>query len=489
MTKILREELGFRGIVLCEGDGIGTLIYEQIVPGMKEAGVKSINAGIDVGIWFEEGFMGLLKESVEEGLVSLATLDKAVRRILEVKFKLGLFENPYADDQEAVRVIHSAVHQETAFQAARESMVLLKNEGNLLPLSKNISSIAVIGPNADNKMNQLGDYFAKPVQQEIVTVLEGIKKAVGQSTEIRYVKGCNVIGNEVNELEKAVEVAEKSDVAIVVVGENERYSEKQHGMPTNGEGFDVASLDLTGMQTELVKKVAETGTPTIVVLINGRPLSTRWIAENIPAILEAWLPGEKGGIAVAEVLFGDYNPDGRLPVTIPRHVGQLPCYYFHGPSKELRINNWYRKGMVEEGYVDMPITPLYHFGHGLSYTNFKYSNIKIIPTNPGPSDTINISVDVENIGHRQGGEVVQLYIDDVISSVSTPVIELRGFKKIWLAPEEKQTVNFILTPKRLALLDKDMNWVVEPGVFKIMIGHSSDDIRLTGEFEVQGKGM
>ncbi len=477
LTKILREELGFEGIVQCEGGGIGTVIYEKIVPGMKEAGVLNINSGVDVGIWFEEGFMGLLKESVEEGLVSLATLDQAVHRVLNVKYALGLFENPYVNEQEATRIMHNEKHQNTALQVARESIVLLKNENSLLPLDKNIKSIAVIGPNADNAMNQLGDYFAKPVLQDVVTILEGVKKTVSRNTNVEYVKGCEVIGNDLDELDKAALAARRSELALVVLGENERKAAGGNG--TNGEGRDVASLDLTGMQEELVRKVAATGTPTIVVLINGRALSTRWIAENIPAVVEAWLPGEKGGTAIAEVLFGDYNPDGRLSVTIPRHVGQLPCYYNFAPSKAFWIDT------LKRGYVDMPGTPLYPFGHGLSYTSFKYSNLKIGPEVNGPGGTINISVDVRNTGDRRGGEVVQLYMNDVISSVTTPVIELEGFEKIWLDAGEKRTVNFTVTPKQLSMLDENMKWVVEPGTFDVMVGSSSEDIRLRGEFEIK----
>jgi beta-glucosidase len=333
-------------------------------------------------------------------------------------------------------------------------------------------------------MNQLGDYFAKPVLQDVITILEGIREIVSPNTEIKYVKGCHVLRTNLNEIDEARQAAQNADVAIVVLGENERGAKDEQGnsVGTDGEGRDVASLDLTGLQQELVEAVYNTGTPTVVVLVNGRPLSIRWIAEQVPAIVEAWLPGEKGGTAVAEILFGDYNPDGRLPITIPRHSGQLPVYYNYKPSKEFWINR--RRG---EGYVDMPATPLYHFGHGLSYTTFEYSNLQISPPDPGTGSTVQVKADVANTGDRRGGEVVQLYINDVISSVSTPVIELKGFKKIWLDPGEKQTVTFTLTPKEFALLDQEMKWVVEPGTFKVMVGHASDDIRLEGGFEVARK--
>jgi beta-glucosidase len=474
MTKILREELGFEGIVQCEGGGIGILIYEKIVPGMKEAGIWNINAGVDVGIWFEEGFMGMLKESVEEGLVSMAVLDRAVRRVLYVKYRLGLFENPYVDGEEASRVMHKDKHKATALQAAREGIVLLKNENNLLPLDKNIKSVAVIGPNADDQINQLGDYTTNNVLQEVVTVLEGIKGKVSSHTKVSYVRGCEVIGDEINEISTAAEAAKGSDIAIVVLGE----SCKRPG--TVGEGYDVASLDLTGLQEDLLKAVYETGTPTVVVLINGRPLSIRWAAENIPAIVEAWSCGEQGGDAVADVLFGDHNPEGRLPITFPRHSGQLPVYYNYKPSKDYWINHGWGTA-----YADMPATPLWEFGFGLSYTTFEYSNLKITPGKTGPAGKVNVSVDIKNTGEREGKEVVQLYINDVISSMSTPVKELKGFEKVSLSQGEKKTVTFTLTPHHLSFLDKHLERVVEPGVFEVMVGSSCEDIRLKGEFEVK----
>jgi beta-glucosidase len=371
-------------------------------------------------------------------------------------------------------VVHNVKHQQTALQAAREGIVLLKNENNLLPLNKNIKSIAVIGPNADNGVNQLGDYTTGNIKQEIITVLKGIKSKVSPSATIKYVKGCEVIGEEINEIEAAKEAAKSSDIAIVVLGE----SPKRPG--TVGEGYDVASLDLTGMQEDLLKAVYETGTPTIMVLINGRPLSVRWAAENIPAIVEGWSCGEQGGIAVADVLFGDFNPEGRLTVTFPRHSGQLPVYYNYMPSKDYWINKGWGKA-----YADMPATPLWEFGFGLGYTTFEYSNLRITPKEIGPGGIADVSVDIRNTGEKAGKEVVQLYINDVISSVSTPVRELKGFKKIHLIPGEKKTVNFQLTPKDLSFLDKHLEPVVEPGVFEVMVGSSCEDIRLKGEFEVK----
>jgi beta-glucosidase len=298
----------------------------------------------------------------------------------------------------------------------------------------------------------------------VVTVLKGIKNKVSSSTKITYVKGCNVIGNKLNEIEQAKAAAKNADIVIAVVGEN--------GGSTDGEGHDMANLDLTGMQEDLLKAVYLTGTPTVAVLINGRALTLRWISQNIQAIVEGWMCGEQGGNAIADVLFGDYNPGGKLPVTFPRHSGQYPFYYNHSATKE------------GARYIDMPGTPLYEFGYGLSYTKFEYSNLQM-PKEIHTEDDVDISVDVKNNGERKGDEVVQLYINDLISSTSKPVKELKGYERITLEPGETKTVNLRLTPEDLSLFDRDMNFVVEPGTFEVMIGSSSRDIRLKGEFEVK----
>ena len=478
LTEILREDLEFKGLVLGEGGGLSTLVYEKLAANQKEAGVLAVNAGVDVGISYEPAYMQPLIENVREGKVSMGVIDRSVRRILRLKFNLGLFENPYVDPARAEEISNSKEHQQLALQVAREGIVLLKNENNLLPLDKGVKSIAVIGPNADNKKNQLGDYVARTILQNIVTVLDGIKNKVSSETKVEYVKGCDVIGTELNEISEAQNAAKKADIAVVVLGENEWRTEGRKG--TNGEGYDVASLDLTGFQEDLVKAVWETGTPTIVVLINGRPLSIRWIAEHVPSIVEAWIPGEQGGNAVADVLFGDYNPSGHLPITVPRHVGQLPVYYNFKPSKKHWIEHGWGKA-----YADMSALPLFEFGYGLSYTTFEYNNLRISPKVTGPAGEIHISVDVKNTGDRQGEEVVQLYINDVISSVTTPVKELKDFEKVKLNSGEQKTVMFTLTPEHLFLLDRNLECVVEPGTFDVMIGSSSEDIRLTGNFDIK----
>jgi beta-glucosidase len=479
LTKILREELNFEGLVLGEGGGVSTLVYEGLAAGQKEAGQLALRAGLDVGISHEPGFMGALVESVRQGQASMADIDRAVRRVLRQKFLLGLFEQPYADVERAAAAGHAKEHRDLALEAARESIVLLKNSG-VLPLRKDLRSIAVIGPNADDGENQLGDYLPKTVLQKISTVLDGVRGKVSPATKITFARGAGVLGSDKSGFAEAQQAARGADAAIVVVGENGWRTAASKRDATNGEGYDVASLDLTGVQEDLVRAVHETGTPTIVVLINGRPLSTRWIAENVPALVEAWLPGERGGEAVADILFGDYNPSGRLPVTVPRHVGQLPAYYNYKPGKEY----WIRKGWGKR-YVDMPATPLFAFGGGLSYTTFEYSNLAITPAVTGPAGEVRVSVDVHNSGTRDGAEVVQLYLRDVLASVSRPVMELRGFEKVWLKPGEKKNVAFTITREDMTMLDQNLNPVVEPGTFRVMIGHSSADIRLTGEFEVR----
>jgi beta-glucosidase len=483
MNDVLRQELGFKGIVTSEGDGFDTLLYEHIVSTQKEAGALALRAGVDLNITYEPAYMGPMVESVQEGRIPMALVDRAVRRVLELKFRLGLFEHPYVDLEHAEQVMHSAEHQKLALNAAREGIVLLRNEGNLLPLKKNVKTIAVIGPNADSSENLFGDYSPMVVPQRVTTILESIKTKVSPATRVRYAKGCNVNNEDKSGFQRAVQAAKGADVAIVVVGESARREGAENmPPPTDGEGYDVATLDLTGVQEDLVKAIQATGTPTVLVLVNGRPLSTRWEGERIPAIVEAWEPGEQGGAAVADVLFGDYNPSGRLAITIPREVGQLPAYYNYPPSKEY----WVKGGWTHtKGYVDIPATPLYAFGHGLSYTHFQYSNLHIEPAEIYNQGSARVSVDVTNDGQTAGTDTVQLYLHERFTPVATPIKQLRGFERIALQPGEKKTVTVALGSEDLQLLDKDMHWVVVPGTFDIMVGRSSEDIALKGTLKVK----
>jgi beta-glucosidase len=418
-----------------------------------------------------------LLASVREGTVPMDLVDRAVRRILRQKARLGLFENAMVDPARAEKVVHCREHQDLALEAARQGIVLLKNAGHLLPLRKDFSSIAVIGPNADHPRNQLGDYVPSKVLQDVETVLDGVKALVSPRTQVRYVKGCEVVGSELNEIAKAREAAAGAAAAIVVVGENEWQSEGGKG--TSGEGYDAATLELTGLQEELVRAVVETGTPSVVVLINGRPLAARFVAERVPAVIEAWVCGERGGRAVAEVLFGDQNPSGKLPVSVPRHAGQLPVYYNAKRSKAY----WLKEGWGHP-YVDLDPTPLFPFGHGLSYTTFAYRNLKLSSGRIGPAGSIEVSFEVVNTGNCFGQEVAQLYVRDVTSSVATPGKELKGFAKVALEPGQTKTVQLVLTPAHLSLCDLWLDRVVEPGEFKVFVGSSAEDIRLEAGFEL-----
>lgn len=480
-NDVLRQELEFQGVVESEGGGFGTLIYENIVRTQKEAGILALKAGVDLDITYEPAYMGPLIENVEEGRVPIALVNRAVRRVLELKFRLGLFESPYVNVERATQVVHSQANQDLALRAGREGIVLLKNDRNLLPLKKDLKSIAIIGPDADNLMNQLGDYSPHKVLQHVVSITEGIKAKVGEGTRVVAVKGCGVMGDDRSGFAEAIRAAKNADVAIVVVGENQGQNgvSEEKDPPTDGEGHDIASLDLTGVQEDLVKTVYETGTPTVIVLVNGRPLSTRWIAAHVPALVEAWRPGERGGDAVADVLFGDYNPSGRLAITIPRHVGQLPVYYDYKPRKAYWIDNRKR------GYVDMPATPLYPFGYGLSYTHFDYSNLSIEPSEMHPAGSAQVSFDIKNTGGRAGTETAQLYIHETTGPVATPVKQLRGFERVDLKPGETKHVTMTLTPEDLQLLDLDMHWRVIPTDFQIMVGRSSADLPLSGLLKVE----
>ena len=469
LTHILREQLGFEGLVLSEGHGITTVWHdEHVASSLKEAGQMSLRAGLDVGISYEDAYMKSLIESVAEGTASMSDVDRAVGRILRQKMRLGLFEHPYVDLDEAARVAHSQEHQQLALRAEREGIVLLRNEGNLLPLSKSVKTIAVIGPNADDKREQLGDYVPRRIMQDITTVLAGVRAKV-PNAKVIYVQGCDGFAAEPDQIADAVKAARDADVAIVVLGE------RHMGTPraTDGEGSDVSSLDLQGRQEELLEAVAAAGKPMVLVLSNGRPLSIRWAAQHVPAIVEAWNSGERGGEAVADVLFGDYNPSGRLPITVPRSSGQLPMYYNFMGSR-----NGHR-------YVDLPGTPLWEFGYGLSYTTFEFSNLTLSAKEIGTRGSVEVSADVSNTGSRAGDEVAQLYINDAVASVTRPVKELRGFQKVSLQPGEKKTVKFTLTADDLALYDQSMVRRVEPGTFNVMVGSSSQQIRLRGSFEVK----
>ena len=475
LSGILREEWGFEGFVVSDYGSIKMLeTFHHVAADEKEAAIQALEAGIDIELPNVMCYGKPLIQALKEGLVSEATLNEAVSRVLRAKLLLGIFENPYVDVDKAPKLFDTSEDRALALQAARESIVLLKNDG-ILPLSKEVDSIAVIGPNADNTRNLLGDYsYTAHLSCErdtvpIVSILAGIKSKVSAEMNVYYAKGCDVTGTSTEGFEDAVEAAAKSDVVVAVVGERSGLSPSD----VSGEGRDRTSLKLPGVQEELVRTLCKTGKPLIVVLVNGRPLNLNWIVENCSAIVEAWLPGEEGGNAVAEVLFGDFNPGGKLPISFPFSVGQVPLHYNRKPSSF-------------RDYVFAKTRPLFPFGHGLSYTKFEYDSLSITPKKVGPTGVVTISLDVKNVGDRAGDEVVQLYIHDPVASVSRPVKELKGFKRIRLKPEEKRTVTFRLSMDQLAFYDRYMRLVAEPGIFEVMAGASSEDIRLKGSFEVVG---
>lgn len=481
LTGLLREELGFEGIVLSEGEGISTLIYEGLAGDQAEAGRLALQAGVDVGISYERAYMSDLAAGVRQGLVDESLLDQAVARVLRVKTALGLFDQHRVDPARAESVVHAPPHQQLALEAARKAIVLLKNDGDLLPLRRDLKRIAVIGPNADHVRNQLGDYTAGTILHPVTTVLQGIRGLVSPQTEVVYARGCEVTGDSTDGFAEAIAVVSGADAAVVVLGENEWRAEGRQG--TSGEAFDSATLELTGKQEELLKAVHATGTPTVLVLINGRPLAIRWASAHVPSILEAWCPGEKGGQAVAEVLFGLIEPEGRLPVTVPRHAGQLPVAYNYPKSKEYWITEGWGKP-----YVDLDPGPLYAFGHGLTYTKFEYELLEVVPSTIQPGEDFKVRVGLRNTGRRPGTELVQIYIRDLVSSVATPVQKLAGFRKVRLEPGAREVVEIGIPGERLALLDGSLQWTVEPGEFEVRASRSAADIRLRSRLVVAGSG-
>jgi beta-glucosidase len=482
LDRVLRQEWGFKGYITSDGEGLQMLVNTHHVAYDKaDAARQGIAAGVDYDLSDGSVYRTLLTQ-VRQGIVPESEVDRAVARVLATKFRLELFDNPYVDPDYAERVVNGKEHRELALEAARKVIVLLKNEKNLLPLDlAKLKTIAVIGPNAADV--HLGGYSRDPAYG--VSVLDGIRARVGNKANVLYAKGCTITtapegfrgwwanGVELVDpktqtaaIQEAVTMAKKADVAILVVGENESTNREAWAEEHRG---DRDSLDLLGAQNDLVKAVVETGTPTVVLLINGRPLSINYIAEKVPAILEGWYLGEEGGAGAAEVIFGDVNPGGKLPITFPHSVGDLPDFYNHKPSDN-------------RSYEFSTRQPLFAFGYGLSYTTFRFDNLRVEPARILSGGTAKVSVEVTNTGSREGDEVPQLYVHQKIASVTQPVMQLKGFERITLKPGEKKTVEFTLTPEMLSILNIDMHREVEPGIFELMVGPSSDKtktVRLT----------
>ena len=478
LTEILRQEWGFKGYVVSDSEAVEFISNKHKVADTYEDGIaQAVNAGLNIRTHFTPpaDFILPLRKAVDNGKISQETLDKRVAEILRIKFRLGLFDNPYrGNGKQAEQIVHSKEHQAVSLEAARQSLVLLKNETNLLPLSKSIRSIAVIGPNANEQTQLICRYG--PANAPIKTVYQGIKELLPHA-EVIYKKGCDIIdphfpeseildfpktAEEVRLMQEVIRAAKQAEVVVMVLGGNEL---------TVREDRSRTSLNLPGRQEELLKAVCATGKPVILVMLDGRASSINYAAAHVPAILHAWFPGEFCGQAVAEALFGDYNPGGRLAVTFPKSVGQIPFAFPFKPGSD-------------ESSSTSVYGALYPFGHGLSYTTFTYSDLHISPSHQGVQGDIHVSCKIKNTGKIKGDEVVQLYLRDEISSVTTYTKVLRGFERISLKAGEEQTVHFRLRPQDLGLWDKNMNFRVELGSFKVMLGASSTDIRLHGQFEI-----
>lgn len=467
LKDVLRKEWGFNGFVLSDLGAIKmSLVNHQIASSPSDALAQTLTAGLDMQFYDfpHQQFFDAVNEALKTKRLSITDLNRAVADVLRVKFMLGLFDNPYIDENLLKKVNHTEESRAVALKAAQESISLLKNDNAILPLGPNVHSVAVIGPLAES--TYLGGYANK--NGKGIAILDGLKQRVGNSLDIKFERGYSpdTTATQAEDLEKAINAVKSSDVAVVVLGEE---------INEVGEGKDRANLDLNKKQSQLIEAVCKTGKPTVVVLFNGRPLCINWVAKNVPAIVESWFLGDAGGLAIADVLLGKVNPSGKLPMTFPRSVGQLPYYYDHKPtSKHI--------------YVDEQSSPLYPFGHGLSYTNFQYSDLKIAQKNIPLNGSADVSITIKNTGKVEGTEVVQLYLRDVIASVTTPVKSLKGFKRISLKPGESGTVKFRIDNRELMLWNRQMKQVVEPGEFRVMIGSSSEDIRAQDSFYVQPAG-
>mgnify|MGYP000999858043 FL=1 len=474
LTKLLRNEWKFRGFVVSDLYSIEGIHESHFVAPTKEnAAIQSVTAGVDVDLG-GDAYTNLC-HAVQSGQMDKAVIDTAVCRVLRMKFEMGLFEHPYVDPKIAAKTVRRKEHIELARKIAQSSITLLKNENSILPLSKTINKVAVIGPNADNRYNMLGDYTAPQEDSNVKTVLDGIITKLSPS-RVEYVRGCAIRDTTVNEIEQAIEAARRSEVVIVVVGGSSardfKTSYKETGAAVAeegsvsdmecGEGFDRASLSLLGRQQELLESLQKTGKPLIVVYIEGRPLEKNWASEYADALLTAYYPGQEGGNAIADVLFGDYNPSGRLPISVPRSVGQIPVYYN-------------QKAPRNHDYVEVSSSPLYSFGYGMSYTTFEYSDLQVVQKS---ARCFEVSFKVKNTGKYDGEEVSQLYMRDEYASVVQPMKQLKHFERFHLKKREEKKVTFVLTEEDFFLVNYTLKKVVESGNFHLMIGAASNDIRL-----------
>lgn len=499
LTDILRDTLGFDGVVVSDYDAILMIHnYHNAADSTENAAVKALNAGIDVELPTVACYGDNLLNALKTGKLSIETIDVSVSRHLQKKFELGLFDNPFVNESEVLSQFETVENRTLAYQIACQSIVLLKNDG-LLPLNKSVMKIAVIGPSADSRRNLMGDYSYSAVAElltelppedsafsnleqpdmenpsvKVPTILESIKKAVSPSTIVTYTKGCDINSENKADFDEAIRIAQESDIVIMVMGD---LSGLAH-ICTTGEFRDSADLRLQGVQEDLLHSILQIGKPVVLVLVNGRPAAIPDLVEKANAIVEAWVPGEEGGKAVASILFGDINPGGKLPITIPRSVGQVPIFYNYKPSG-MRSNIW-------GDYVSGKVAPLFPFGHGLSYSDFSYSDLIISRKKAKVNEIIDVSMTLTNQGKRQGDETVQLYVRDEYASFPRPVKELKGFARVTLSPGESKKVIFHMPVNQMAFYNENMQLGIESGNILVMVGSSSEDIRLRGEFEIIG---
>ncbi len=500
LNDLLRDELGFDGLLVSDYEAVIMLHNFHFIAGTPaKAAVLALKAGIDIELPTIECYGDPLREALENGDINLEIVEKAVQRHLQMKLELGLFENPYVDEGQAVEVFETKEQRILAREIATQSMVLLKNNG-LLPFAKDMDTLAVIGPNADSERNLLGDYSyasmselmraripenpffteayrdnVTPHQIKVTTILDGIRSAMSNKTKILYAKGCDNQSDDNSGFEEAVAAAKKADAVVLVLGDKSGLTPAC----TTGETRDCANLKLPGMQEALANAILEIGKPVALVLVNGRPYAFPELAAKVDAILEAWLPGEEGGNAVADILFGEVNPGGKLPITFPRSAGQLPLVYNAKPSG--KRSHWYGD------YTDEKVTPLFPFGHGLSYTSFKYSDFQINSVKVSAGEEVHVSVRLENTGEIIGDEVVQLYTHQTYASIPRPLKELKGYQRLTLKPGEAKQVTFHLPVDMLAFYGLDLKLSLEPGEVKVLVGSSSEDIRLSGAITITGE--
>lgn len=465
MTDLLRKEWGFTGLVVSDYTAIMELMNHRIAKDSTEAGIVGLSSGVDIDM-VSRIYLRKLAAAVRSGALAESIVDEAVRRVLRVKFVYGLFDDPYrnARPEKEKELLLTKEHREVSRAMAQQSIVLLKNEKELLPLAKNTKTIALIGPLAgnDHRRDLVGTWAWAQKPEHVVSVIDGITAKLPKGTTLLYDKGCEIESDSGYRADKAVAAAKKADVIIAVLGEAQRHS---------GEAASRSDLDLPGRQRELLKALKATGKPIVLVVMNGRPLTLPWEAENIPAIVESWHLGVEAGNALADVLFGDYNPSGKLPVTFPRNLGQIPLYYNHKSTGRPLVPT----DKYTSRYLDVPNTPLFPFGHGLSYTTFQYGPVNVSAPSIKRDQSFTVTVEVTNAGKRAGEEVVQMYLRDDVATVTRPVKELKGFRKIMLQPGEKTAVSFTVTPDDLAFYGLDMKRTVEPGTFTVFIGGNSVD--------------